>query len=126
MIDYAHTPNALFNLLTFINKIKKNRIITVTGSAGGRYKEKRPEMGKVVSDLSDIAIFTADDPRFEEVSDICNDLISGTSFNNYIVIEDRPTAIKKALDLALEDDIVVIAGRGIDSDMPYKGSIIQP
>lgn len=125
MIDYAHTPNALNNLLSFVNKIKKTRIITITGSAGGRYKEKRPEMGKVVSDLSDLVIFTADDPRDENVIDIANDLISGTSRDNYIVEVDRAKAIEKAINMAEKDDIVIIAGRGIDSEMPVNGGYVH-
>jgi len=125
IIDYAHTPNALKSLLNFTNQVKKNKIITVTGSAGGRDKEKRPLMGEIVCNLSDTVIFTADDPRDEEVTDIIKDLISTTSKNNYIIEPDRSKAIKKALELAQNDDIIVIAGRGNDSEMPYKGGYIH-
>ncbi len=125
IIDYAHTTNALKNLLTFANQIKKNRIITVTGSAGGREKEKRPKMGEVVCNLSDMVIFTADDPRYEEVIDIIHDMISTTDKKNYIIEVDRAKAIKKALEIAQKDDIIVIAGRGNDSEMPYKGGFIH-
>lgn len=125
IIDYAHTPNALKNLLTFVNQIKQNKIITITGSAGGRDKEKRPQMGEVVLNLSDLVIFTADDPRNEEVIDIINDLISSTDKNNYIIEIDRAEAIKKALSLAQKDDIIIIAGRGNDSEMPFKDGYIH-
>ena len=125
IIDYAHTTNALKNLLTFVNQIKKNRIITLTGSAGGREKEKRPKMGEVVCDLSDIVIFTADDPRDEEVIDIIHDLTSTTDKKNYIIEVDRAKAIQKALSIAQKNDIIVLAGRGNDSEIPYKGGFIH-
>lgn len=117
ILDYAHTIDSLSNVLTFLNQIKKGRIITVTGSAGGREKEKRPGMGKVVLENSDVVIFTMDDPRDENVDDIIDQMLSTSTNTNYERINDRPEAIKRALDLAQEDDIVFIAGKGRDNYM---------
>lgn len=117
MLDYAHTPDALSKILTYLNKIKQHRIITVTGSAGGREKEKRPTMGKVVLEKSDYVIFTMDDPRDEPVEQIINDLVSGCTNTNYERIIDRKTAIHKALSIAQPHDIILIAGKGRDNYM---------
>ena len=127
VIDYAHTTDAFVKIFSFLNKVKKGRLITVTGSAGGREHEKRKDMGKVVVDSSDYAIFTMDDPRWEDVNAIIDDLVSGTDKDNYTRIVDRYEAIKYALDMAKKDDIVLIAGKGDDNYMalrdeylPYK------
>ena len=127
VIDYAHTTDAFIKIFSFLNKVKKGRLITVTGSAGGREHEKRKDMGKVVVDSSDYAIFTMDDPRWEDVNVIIDDLVSGTNKTNYKRIVDREEAIKYALDMAKKDDIVLIAGKGDDNYMalrddylPYK------
>lgn len=117
MLDYAHTTDALDKILTYLNKIKKNRIITVTGSAGGREKEKRPGMGKVVLEKSDYVIFTMDDPREEDVNSIIDDLISDSKLTNYERVIDRKEAIYRALSIAEEDDIVFITGKGRDNYM---------
>ena len=117
MLDYAHTTDALDKILTYLDKIKKNRIITVTGSAGGREKEKRPSMGKVVLEKSDYVIFTMDDPREEDVNQIIDDLVSESNLTNYERIIDRKEAIYKALSMAEEDDIVFITGKGRDNYM---------
>lgn len=117
MLDYAHTTDALDKILTYLDKIKKNRIITVTGSAGGREKEKRPSMGKVVLEKSDYVIFTMDDPREEDVNQIIDDLVSESNLTNYERIIDRKEAIYKALSMAEKDDIVFITGKGRDNYM---------
>ena len=125
VLDYAHTSNGLKNILSYLNKIKKKRIITVTGSAGGREKEKRSKMGRVVLDLSDFVIFTMDDPRYENVNDIINDLISDTKKNNYERIIDRESAITKALSIANKNDIVLIVGKGRDNYMAIEDKKIK-
>ena len=117
ILDYAHTTDALDNILTFLDMVKETRIITVTGSAGGREKSKRPGMGKVVLEKSDYVIFTMDDPRFEDPNQIIDDLVSGSDKTNYERIIDRKKAIYKALDIAQEKDIVLIAGKGRDDYM---------
>ena len=117
VLDYAHTPDALEKVLGMLNTIKENKIITVTGSAGGRQKDKRPYMGQIVSELSDHVIFTMDDPRNENVLDIVNDMLSKVHKDNYEIIENRTEAINKALTIAKENDIVLIAGKGTDNYM---------
>ncbi len=117
IIDYAHTPDAFAKIYYFLNKVKKGKIITVTGSAGGREIEKRKDIGKLVLDNSDLAIFTMDDPRWEDVNKIIDDLVSISDKKNYERIINRKEAIDKALSIAEKDDIVLIAGKGDDNYM---------
>lgn len=125
VLDYAHTSNALYNILSFLNKNKKGRIITVTGSAGGREKEKRGKMGKTVLEMSDLVIFTMDDPRYESVDSITDDLISLSNLTNYLRINDRKEAIFKALSIARCNDIILIAGKGRDNYMAIEDKKID-
>ncbi len=125
MLDYAHTTDALDKILTYLNKVKKNRIITVTGSAGGREKEKRPSMGKVVLEKSDYVIFTMDDPRNEDVNHIIDDLISGSHNSNYERIIDRKEAIYKSLSMAEAGDIILIAGKARDNYMAIGNEYVD-
>ena len=120
ILDYAHTTNGIKNILSTLSVNKNSRIISVTGSAGGREKEKRRKMGKIVSDLSDLVIFTMDDPRFENPGDIIEEMTKDLEKNNYLKIIDRKKAIYKALSLANCHDIVVILGKGRDSYMAIK------
>ncbi len=117
ILDYAHTEDALANILTFLNTVKEGRIITVTGSAGGREREKRPFMGKVVLENSDYVVFTMDDPRNEDPNKIIDDLIGESKMTNYERIINREEAIYKALSLAKPKDIILIAGKGRDDYM---------
>ena len=119
VLDYAHTENGLKSILSYLNNIKKNRIITITGSAGGREKEKRKGMGRVVQELSDLVIYTMDDPRYEKVIDIINDMKDDDK-DNYIIIENREEAIGKAFELAEENDIILVAGKGRDNYMAIE------
>lgn len=116
VLDYAHTPNGLLSILNYLNKIKKGRIITVVGSAGGREKEKRKDMGKIVLNLSNLVIFTMDDPRNENPKDIIQEMID-KNIGNYEIIIDRSAAIRHALSVTNENDIVLIAGKGRDNYM---------
>jgi UDP-N-acetylmuramoyl-L-alanyl-D-glutamate--2,6-diaminopimelate ligase len=131
IVDYAHTPDAFKNIYNFLNKVKKGKIITVTGSAGGREHEKRKEMGKIVLDNSDYCIFTMDDPRNEDVNSIIDELVSDTNKTNYERIIDRTSAINKALDMAKKENIILIAGKGDDNYMaigndylPYSDKLV--
>lgn len=119
LIDYAHTENGIKNILTFLNKMKHKRIITVTGAAGGREVENRNKKGIVLQALSNLVIYTMDDPRWEKPIDIINMMIDKTK-DNYIIEENRETAIKKALSIANKDDIVAILGKGRDTYMAIK------
>ncbi len=125
ILDYAHTTDALEKVYKFLNKVKKGRIITVTGSAGGREKEKRKDMGKVVLDNSDYVIFTMDDPRYEDPNKIIDDLVSASEKTNYERIIDRKEAIRKALSIAKENDFVLIAGKGRDNYMAIEDKYLD-
>lgn len=120
ILDYAHTSYATEEILKFASSIKKNRIITVLGCAGGRYKEKRKEIGSIASKYSDVVIFTMDDSRFEKLDDIFKDIIEGVTKDNYLLIRNRKKAIYKALNLSRKDDVVLILGKGIDNYMAIK------
>lgn len=119
VIDYAHTENGIKEILTYLNSIKKGRIITVTGAAGGREKENRKKKGIVLQSLSDLVIYTMDDPRYEKVSDIINMMIDNNRAN-YVIEEKREVAISKALSMAGKDDIVAILGKGRDTYMAIE------
>lgn len=120
VLDYAHTPDAFSKLFSLLDNVKKGRIITITGSAGGREKEKRGPMGKLVLEKSDYVIFTTDDPRYESVESIIEDLVSESDKDNYEIIIDRKEAIYKAFEMAQENDIVLVAGKGIDNYMAVE------
>ncbi len=117
LLDYAHTENAIFNVLKMIKQYSHRRVITVMGSAGGREKEKRKGMGNIALTLSDLVIFTMDDPRNESVDEIIDDLVSGSDKKNYRRIFDRKQAIDYALSIAQKDDVVAILGKGRDHYM---------
>ncbi len=111
--DYAHTPDALENILLSLNKIKKKRIIIVFGAGGDRDRTKRPVMGKIAEELADVIILTSDNPRSEQPEKIIQDICSGMELKKEIFkITDRKEAIKKAIEIAETDDIVLIAGKG--------------
>ena len=116
VLDYAHTTNATLNVLKFFKRFKRN-IITVVGAAGGRYKEKRSEIGKIVLKYSKLVIFTMDDPRFENPNKIIKDMTFATKRKNYLKILNRKEAIFYALSKALDNDIILILGKGRDNYM---------
>ncbi|WP_456464371.1 UDP-N-acetylmuramoyl-L-alanyl-D-glutamate--2,6-diaminopimelate ligase [Persephonella sp.] len=111
-IDYAHTPDALKNVLQTLKDIKKRRLITVFGAGGDRDRSKRPLMGEVASELSDLVILTSDNPRTEDPLKIIDEIKSGIKGNSFKVVPDREKAIKEAVYTASEGDIVLIAGKG--------------
>ena len=126
IIDYAHTPDALENVIkTIIDTINKGaQIITVFGAGGDRDKSKRPKMGKIASSMSDLVIVTSDNPRSEDPNEIIKDINKGISKENkekVLVIEDRKQAIKTALMLAKKDDVIVVAGKGHETYQEIKG-----
>lgn len=114
IVDYAHTPDALENILLTANEFVKGKVITVFGCGGDRDKIKRPLMGKIAQDNSDIVIITSDNPRTEDSNSIIKDILNGIDKNNenYITIENRREAIYKAIELANTDDLVILAGKG--------------
>lgn len=115
ILDYAHTYNGILNILESVQDYR--RIITVTGAAGGREKEKRVKIGKLVLEKSDLVIFTMDDPRFEDVNKIIDDMLMESTLNNYERIIDRQEAIYRAFDIAEDGDVVLILGKGRDDYM---------
>lgn len=112
IIDYAHTPDGLVNIISAVRAFAKKRVITVFGCGGNRDASKRPKMGEIAENLSDIVVVTSDNPRCEVPMDIINDILEGMTKDNHIVIENRREAIKKAMEIAEEDDIIILAGKG--------------
>jgi UDP-N-acetylmuramoyl-L-alanyl-D-glutamate--2,6-diaminopimelate ligase len=111
-VDYAHTPDALSHLLEAAGALKTGRIITVFGCGGDRDRGKRPKMARIVEEKSDIAIVTSDNPRTEDPLSIIEDIKAGLCRDDHLVIPDRREAIYRAIELAREEDIVLIAGKG--------------
>lgn len=112
IIDYAHTPDAVEKIINSVKEYAKGKIITVIGCGGNRDRGKRPIMGKIASDNSDYVIFTNDNPRLEDEKIIMQDIINGVKKDNYEIIYNRDLAIKKALDIIEENDVVLILGKG--------------
>jgi len=117
IVDYAHTPDALKNIINSINEIKTNKesLITIIGCGGNRDRSKRPVMGDIASSLSSKVIFTSDNPRNESPEEIIQDMVSGVKPLNSvktISIANRKEAIKTACQLAKSNDIILIAGKG--------------
>lgn len=123
VLDYAHTINGIKSILESFNDYNYNRIITVTGCAGGREKEKRPTIGKIVMSNSDVSIFTMDDPRNEDVDDIINQMVGEEK--DYIRIQDREEAIHYAFNIANPGDVVLILGKGRDNYMAIGDKKIE-
>lgn len=126
IVDYAHTPDALENVLETINSIRtfNERLITVVGCGGNRDKTKRPEMAQIAAEKSSKVIFTSDNPRFEDPYEILAEMEKGVEAHNTmktIVIEDRRQAIKAACQEAKEGDIILIAGKGHENYQEIKG-----
>ena len=126
IIDYAHTPDALNNVLSTIKDISRagNHVITVVGCGGDRDKAKRPVMGHIASSISDTAIFTSDNPRSEDPQSIIEDMEKGVHSENSdktLSILDRKAAIKTARKLSKKGDIILIAGKGHETYQEIKG-----
>jgi len=126
IVDYAHTPDALENVLTTIAKLRKGdeEVITVVGCGGDRDKTKRPIMAQVACDLSTKVFLTSDNPRSEDPSDILNDMEQGLTSaakRKYIKIADRKEAIKAAISVAKAGDIILVAGKGHEKYQEVKG-----
>ena len=126
VVDYAHTPDALANILDSINEIrtKNERLITIFGCGGDRDREKRSEMGKVATRKSTLAIITSDNPRTEDPAQIIKEIEAGVesqNFSKYITIPDRKEAIKMAIKFAEPKDIVLVAGKGHETYQEING-----
>lgn len=128
VVDYAHTDDALFNVLTAAREIHPKRLITVFGAGGDRDRTKRPLMGQVAATLSDFCIITSDNPRSEDPEKIALDIeigIKKAGKINYAIVLDRHEALLKALAMAQPEDLVVIAGKGHENYQIFKDKVIH-
>ena len=126
IVDYAHTPDALLNVLATIRKVANagEKIITIIGCGGNRDRTKRPLMGEVACTHSDRVIFTSDNPRDEDPGAIIREMEGGVTVNHkrkFISIPDRREAIKTAVSLASKDDIILLAGKGHEKYQEVRG-----
>ena len=126
IVDYAHTPDALVNVLNAIHGVLegKGKVITVVGAGGNRDKGKRPIMAKEAARASDRVIITSDNPRFEEPQDIINDMLAGLDTEDKkktLSIADRKEAIRTACMLAEKGDVILVAGKGHENYQDIKG-----
>ncbi|MDR2065749.1 MAG: UDP-N-acetylmuramoyl-L-alanyl-D-glutamate--2,6-diaminopimelate ligase [Prevotellaceae bacterium] len=125
IIDYAHTPDALENVISTINEIcRKELLITVVGCGGNRDKGKRPMMAKIASENSGLTILTSDNPRYEKPEDILKDMCEGitsVSMKKTLIIADRREAIRTAVMMAKPDNVILVAGKGHESYQEING-----
>jgi len=124
-VDYAHTPDALFNVISALRPLTPGRVIVVFGCGGERDRLKRPKMGKIVTALADYAIITSDNPRSENPLSIIKDIRKGIQKDNYRVIADRLKAIKEALKLIQNNDCLIIAGKGHEDYQVLKNKVLH-
>ena len=121
LVDYAHTDDALRNVLHCLRPLLRGRLIVVFGCGGDRDRGKRPKMGKVAAELADRVVLTSDNPRSESPTAIISDVLSGVADRSKVFIEpDRRGAIKLALQLAQKDDVVLLAGKGHETYQIFK------
>jgi UDP-N-acetylmuramoyl-L-alanyl-D-glutamate--2,6-diaminopimelate ligase len=121
IVDYAHTDDALKNSLEEAQAITKGRVITVFGCGGDRDRTKRPLMGAIASEMSDLVFVTSDNPRFEDPVKIIEGIVKGIKKNNYSRQPDREQAIKEAVSIAEEGDTLFVAGKGHEDYQEIKG-----
>lgn len=125
IIDYAHTPDALEKILKSAREFTEGRLLCVFGCGGDRDVTKRPIMGKIASELSDLVFVTSDNPRSEEPKKIIDDILEGISRDNYVVEENRKEAIFKAIKEGKHQDVIVIAGKGHEDYQVLKDKVID-
>ena len=126
LIDYAHTPDGLENIINTVQDFAKGDVITVFGCGGDRDRTKRPKMGAIAGRLSDRVIVTSDNPRTEDPDAIIKDILEGmTEFSNYEVEPDRTKAIGRALKIAKEKDVIILAGKGHETYQILKDKTID-
>ncbi len=117
IIDFAHTPDALENILNSVNEYKQSKVYTIVGCGGDRDRKKRPIMGKISVSNSDYVIFTNDNPRFEDQNQIMEDIVKDLKETNYEIIFDRKEAIEKGMSLVKDKDVLLVLGKGHE---PYQ------
>lgn len=112
VVDFAHTPDALERLILTARAVARGKVITLFGCGGDRDRGKRPQMGRIATSLSDYSVITSDNPRTERPEEIINEVLSGVAGENYTVVPDRAEAVKRAIEMANPEDIVLLAGKG--------------
>jgi UDP-N-acetylmuramoyl-L-alanyl-D-glutamate--2,6-diaminopimelate ligase len=122
LVDYAHTPDSMENVLRAARRLTEGRLISVFGAGGDRDRDKRPKMGRVGAELSDLAVVTSDNPRSERPEAIIEEILAGIGEGNGVEVEvDRRAAIALALSRAEPGDTVVIAGKGHEQGQEFEG-----
>jgi UDP-N-acetylmuramoyl-L-alanyl-D-glutamate--2,6-diaminopimelate ligase len=122
LVDYAHTPDSLDNVLRAARQLAPGRVICVFGAGGDRDRSKRPAMGRIAGELADVAIVTSDNPRSEDPEAIIGEIVAGIAGRDDIVTEpDRRAAIDQAVGMAEDGDVVVIAGKGHEQGQEFAG-----
>jgi UDP-N-acetylmuramoyl-L-alanyl-D-glutamate--2,6-diaminopimelate ligase len=124
LVDYAHTPDSLDNVLRAARQLADGRVLCVFGCGGDRDRGKRPEMGRIASELADVAIVTSDNPRSEDPEAIIAEIVAGMT--GPLVEPDRRAAIEQAVGAADEGDVVVIAGKGHEQVQEFAGGVKLP
>ncbi|MFH1407329.1 MAG: UDP-N-acetylmuramoyl-L-alanyl-D-glutamate--2,6-diaminopimelate ligase [Candidatus Omnitrophota bacterium] len=124
-VDYAHSDDALKNVITALRELNPERIIVLFGCGGDRDKLKRPKMGKITTELADYVILTSDNPRTEDPGAIIQDIEKGITKSNYIKITDRRDAIFKLLGLAKPGDMLLLAGKGHETYQIFKDTTVS-
>ncbi|MBF0479596.1 MAG: UDP-N-acetylmuramoyl-L-alanyl-D-glutamate--2,6-diaminopimelate ligase [Candidatus Omnitrophica bacterium] len=124
-IDYAHTDDALKNVLESVRRLPHGKIILVFGCGGDRDKIKRPKMAKIAGELADICVVTSDNPRSEEPRQIIDEVVKGFAKENFMIEVDRTEAIRKALGSAKKGDIVLLAGKGHETYQIFRDKTID-
>lgn len=128
VVDYAHTPDGLENILKTGRELAEKRLITVFGCGGDRDRTKRPKMGRIAAEYSDFSIVTSDNPRSEEPPAIIAEIVAGMQdapAGSFIEIVDRAEAIRYAIDMARPGDLVIIAGKGHENYQLVKGRVLD-
>lgn len=127
MIDYAHTPDSLENILSTVKGFAPGRLLVVFGCGGDRDRTKRPEMGKVSGRIADFSVITSDNPRTEDPAAIIEDIVEGIkqTQGQYIIIQDRTEAIRYAMNSAQKGDVIVLAGKGHETYQIFKDRTIH-
>jgi UDP-N-acetylmuramyl tripeptide synthase len=122
LVDYAHTPDALARALEAARGLTAGRVIVVFGAGGDRDREKRPLMGRVARANADVLVVTSDNPRSEDPLEIISEILEGSG-TDVEVDPDRSSAIRRALSLAAEGDVVLVAGKGHEQGQDVDGVI---
>ncbi len=124
-VDYAHTPDALLNVISTLRPLVKGKLRVIFGCGGERDRFKRPQMGRIVTQLADEAIITSDNPRSESPLVIINDIRKGILKNNYRIVPDRLTAIRQGVSLTRQGDCLLVAGKGHENYQIFKKKIVR-